>query len=215
MNANTAPGTAPNATAAGPHPHATREAWLQEAISRLRPWFAVKGYTVPPCQVSCGFASSGVRSGHIGQCWSRRSSPGGINQVFISPALTDVVEVLDTLVHELVHAVDDCEHKHGPEFKKIALAMGLKGPMRSAGAGPELKAQLQQLAADLAAHLGPYPHEGLNVPRKAASRSPRPRARCKACGFTVPMLKKFLHVGPPLCPVHKAAMDPLGDWDEL
>ena len=28
----------------------------------------------------------------------------------------DAVEVLDTLLHELIHAVDDCEHKHGKAF---------------------------------------------------------------------------------------------------
>ena len=57
------------------------------------------------------------------------------DQIFISPALGDPVDVLDTLVHELVHAVDNCEHKHGKEIKKIALSIGLEGPMRSAGAG--------------------------------------------------------------------------------
>ena len=79
----------------------------------------------------------------MGQCWSRQSSSNEQNQIFISPVLHDDVEVLDTLVHELVHAVDDCQHKHGKEFKAIALSLGLKGPMRSADAGPELRQTLQ------------------------------------------------------------------------
>lgn len=186
-----------------------REAWLHAAADQLRPLFAAKGYTLPDCKISCGFASTGVRSGHIGQCWSRRSSPEGMNQIFISPALEDPVEVLDTLVHELVHAVDDCQHKHGKEFKKMALRLGLKGPMRSAGAGPELKAKLQALAQGL----GAYPHARLSVPGKAAPRPPRPRARCDQCGYEVPMLKKFLHVGPPMCPQHKTLMTEMGDWE--
>ena len=190
-----------------PHPH--REAWLAAAVEQLRPLFAQKGYVVPECRVSCGFASTGVRSGHIGQCWPRRSSRDGVNQIFISPALEDPVDVLDTLVHELVHAVDDCQHKHGKEFKKIALRMGLKGPMRSAGAGPELKIRLQALAQSL----GAYPHGRLAVPAKAAARPPRPRARCETCGFEVPMLKKFLHYGPPMCPQHKTLMLEVGDWE--
>ncbi len=191
------------------NPHTHREAWLHAATDQLRVMFAQKGYVVPTCQVSCGFASTGVRSGHIGQCWSRRSSRDGINQIFISPALEDPVEVLDTLMHELVHAVDDCQHKHGKEFKKIAIRMGLQGPMRSAGAGPELKARLQALAQSL----GAYPHGRLAVPAKAAARPPRPRARCEACGFEVPMLKKFLHYGPPMCPQHKTLMLEVGDWE--
>ncbi len=189
--------------------HSHREAWLDAALTQLRPLFAQNGYLVPDCRVSCGFASTGVRSGHIGQCWSRRSSRDGINQIFISPALEDPVEVLDTLVHELVHAVDDCQHKHGKEFKKIALRMGLQGPMRSAGAGPELKTRLQGLAQSL----GAYPHGRLAVPAKAAARPPRPRARCEVCGFEVPMLKKFLHFGPPMCPQHKTLMREMGDWE--
>jgi SprT-like family len=104
--------------------------------------------------VSCGFASSGLRSGHIGQCWCSQSSADTRNQIFISPALCEPVDVLDTLVHELIHAVDNCAHKHGKEFKKMALGLGLKGPMRSAGAGPELKAKLQALLPQT----GHYPH---------------------------------------------------------
>jgi hypothetical protein len=119
------------------------------------------------------------------------------------------VLVLDTLVHELVHAVDDCENKHGKEFKKIALSLGMIGPMRSAGAGPALKAKL----AELSAQLGHYPHGGLHISTRLSKRSPRPRAKCKSCGFEVPMYKKFLAFGPPLCPKHKTEMEPLGDWE--
>ena len=133
--------------------HTTRETWLVAAVELLRPLFASKGFAVPPCQVSCGFASTGTRSGHVGQCWSTKSASNELNQIFISPTLKTAYEVIDTLVHELVHAVDNCEHKHGKEFKKIALKMGMKGPMRSAEAGPELKVALTALL-DL---LGPYP----------------------------------------------------------
>ena len=103
----------------------TREAWLESAVLELAPLFAKIGHRIPACRVSCGFASTGVKSGHIGQCWSTRSSEDGVNQIFISPSLSAAVTVLDTLVHELVHAVDDCEHKHGKEFKKIAIGIGL------------------------------------------------------------------------------------------
>ena len=191
-------------------PHTLREAWLQAAVEALRPLFLAKKHTIPACQVSCGFASSGLRSGHIGQCWSTQSSEDARNQIFISPALSDSVAVLDTLVHELIHAVDNCAHKHGKEFKKMALGLGLKGPMRSAGAGPELKAKLQGIALAL----GPYPHARLKVANKKAPSRKRALARCAGCGYQVPMLRKFLSFGPPICPQHKVAMEPLGDWEE-
>ncbi|PHY06723.1 MAG: sprT domain-containing protein [Alcaligenaceae bacterium] len=187
---------------------ATREQWLKEAILALTPLFKEKGYAVPKCHVSCGFASTDVKRRHIGQCWSTKASADKVNQIFISPGLSDSVEVLDTLMHELLHAVDDCQNKHGPVFKKMALKLGMKGPMRSAGAGPELKIKLEQLIVSL----GTYPHAKLNVPRKVIDHRPRPRAKCSECGFTVPMLKAFMHYGPPICPKDKIDMIAIGDW---
>ncbi len=194
-----------------PQAQALREAWLLAAIEAVRPLFLAKQHHIPACQVSVGFASTGNRLGHIGQCWSTGSSTEPVNQIFISPTLSDAYEVLDTLVHELVHAVDDCKHKHGKEFKKIALGLGLKGPMRSACAGPELKAKLVVLLPQL----GPYPHAPLQVPMKKSVRRNRPRAQCKTCGFQVPMLKKFLAFGPPICPQDKVEMEAVGDWQAV
>ena len=188
----------------------TREEWLERAVKAVTPIFTNKGFDIPPCRVSCGFASTGVRSGHIGQCWSTKASQDGINQIFISPALSEGFEVVDTLVHELVHAVDDCANKHGKEFKKIALSVGLVGPMRSAGAGEKLKPVLMEIAAKL----GEYPHSRLKISKRIATKQSRPRAMCSQCEFTVPMLKKYLHYGPPLCPQHKIEMVAIGDWDE-
>ncbi len=198
-----------------PHPavslHSLRESWLRAGVEALRPLFAAKHHVIPECQVSCGFASTGLRSGHIGQCWSTASSEDARNQIFISPSLSNAVEVLDTLVHELIHAVDDCEHKHGPVFKKIALGLGLKGPMRGASAGPELLGKLQAIALQL----GPYPHARLKAVSRKPASGKRARAQCAQCGYQVPMLRRFLSFGPPICPVDKAAMEPLGDWEEL
>ena len=194
-----------------PQVHALRESWLLAAIEAVRPLFLAKQHHIPTCQVSVGFASTGNRLGHIGQCWSTVSSAEPVNQIFISPTLSEAYEVLDTLVHELVHAVDDCKHKHGKEFKKIALGLGLKGPMRSAGAGPELKAKLLVLLPQL----GAYPHTHLSVPMKKSVRRNRPRAQCKTCGFQVPMLKKFLAFGPPICPQDKVEMEAIGNWDDV
>jgi len=188
----------------------TREAWLLQATDLLRPLFLSKGHHLPEqVSVSCGFPSTGNKF-HIGQCWSRQSSTNECNQVFISPTVDDPVTVLDILVHELVHAVDDCQHKHGKEFKKIALSLGMKGPMRSAEAGPELKKRLEEMALKL----GPYPHGKLKQSLKKTVRKARARARCPECNYEVPMYKRFLSYGPPLCPAHKVEMSPLGEWED-
>ena len=189
----------------------TRELWLQNAVDLVSPIFKNKGYTIPKVQVSCGFPSTGNKSKHVGQCWGKCSTNDGTNQLFISPVLDEPVQVLDTLVHELVHAVDDCMHHHGPEFKKIATDVGLQGLMREASAGPWL---LEQLTA-ISRQLGKYPHSKINLAHSSSKKTgPRPRAKCKKCGYEVTPLKKWLHMGPPLCPKHTTEMEPIGDWEE-
>ena len=189
----------------------TRELWLQNAVDLVSPIFKNKGYTIPKVQVSCGFPSTGNKSKHVGQCWGRSSTNDGTNQLFISPVLDEPVQVLDTLVHELVHAVDDCAHHHGPEFKKIATDVGLQGLMREASAGPWLQEQLTGIARQL----GKYPHSKINLAHSSSKKTgPRPRAKCKKCGYEVTPLKKWLHMGPPLCPKHTTEMEPIGDWEE-
>jgi hypothetical protein len=189
----------------------TRELWLQNAVDLVSPIFKNKGYTIPKFQVSCGFPSTGNKSKHVGQCWGKSSTNDGTNQLFISPVLDEPVQVLDTLVHELVHAIDDCMHHHGPEFKKIATDVGLQGLMREASAGPWL---LEQLTA-ISRQLGKYPHSKINLAHSSSKKTgPRPRAKCKKCGYEVTPLKKWLHMGPPLCPKHTTEMEPIGDWEE-
>jgi len=189
----------------------TRELWLQNAVDLVSPIFKNKGYTIPKVQVSCGFPSTGNKSKHVGQCWGKSSTNDGTNQLFISPVLDEPVQVLDTLVHELVHAVDDCMHHHGPEFKKIATDVGLQGLMREASAGPWLLEQLTSISRQL----GKYPHSKINLSRSSSKKTgPRPRAKCKKCGYEVTPLKKWLHMGPPLCPKHTTEMEPIGDWEE-
>ncbi len=189
----------------------TREHWLQNAVDMVEPIFKNKGYKIPRIQVSCGFPSTGNKSKHVGQCWGRSSTSDGVNQLFISPILDEPVQVLDTLVHELVHAIDDCIHHHGPEFKKIATDVGLQGPMREASAGPWLKEHL----IGIAKQLGKYPHSKINLAHSSSKKTgPRPRAKCKKCGYEVTPLKKWLHMGPPLCPKHTTEMEPIGDWEE-
>jgi hypothetical protein len=52
------------------------------------------------------------------------------------------------------------------------------------------------------------------LPGRVVSYSPRPRAKFGVCGFTVPMLKAFIHYGPPICPKDRVEMTAVGDWGE-
>jgi hypothetical protein len=189
-----------------------REAWLMSAVEHVKPIFENAGYVIPPVRVSVGFPSTGGKGRHLGQCWSTRSADDGINQIFIAPHLHTPFDFLDTLVHELVHAVDNCANGHGEEFKKIALKVGLKGPMRSAGAGDWLKKDLLAIADKL----GEFPHGRLSLPvRTTQKTAKRPGAKCQKCGYEIVMLRKHLHLGPPLCPKDVEGMRETGEWDLL
>jgi hypothetical protein len=137
-----------------------------------------------------------------------------VNEIYISPVHSDPVEVLDTLTHELVHAVDDCKHRHGKEFKEIALAVGLQGKMREASAGPQLRLRLQSIATVMATELGPYPHAKLSVGSAMYESLRKPaRAECPRCKFKVSMLRNHLKIGPPICPKDLVPMEKRGDWE--
>ena len=189
-----------------------REEWLMRAVVHLEPIFQRGGYQVPQVKVSIGFPSTGAKGRHLGQCWGSKASEDGINQIFIAPNQSDPVEVLDTLTHELVHAVDDCKSGHGEGFKKIATDVGLIGPMRSAGAGQHLKQDLIRIAQAL----GHFPHARLLIARGASRAGiKRPGAKCAKCGYEVVMLKKHLPLGPPICPKDMEGMDQIGEWEEI
>jgi len=194
----------------------TREAWLLFAVGHIAPIFNEVGYSVPRVRVSCAVPATSLRGSAVGQCWPTSRSADQVNEIFISPVHQDPVEVLDTLTHELVHAVDDCQHRHGKEFKTIALAVGLEGKMRQASAGPKLKARLQQISGILIAELGPYPHAKLSVGGAMYESARKPaRAECPRCRFKVSMLRNHLKIGPPICPKDMVPMEKRGDWESI
>ena len=188
-----------------------REQWLMAAVDHITPIFQARGYVVPQVKVSVGFPSTGGKGRHLGQCWSSKAAEDNINQIFIAPHLKTPLDFLDTLVHELVHAVDNCESGHGEGFKKIALDVGLKGPMRSAGAGDHLKQDLIRITEKL----GTFPHGRLSLPIPTAQKAPkRPGAKCAKCGYEVIVFRKYIHLGVPICPKDKIDLEQTGDWDD-
>jgi len=192
----------------------TREAWLLFAVGHIAPIFNEAGYTVPRVRVACAIPATSRRGSAVGQCWPTTRSEDLVNEIYISPVHSDPVEVLDTLTHELVHAVDDCQHRHGKEFKEIALAVGLQGKMREASAGPQLRLRLQSIATVMTTELGPYPHAKLSVGGAMYESSRKPaRAECPRCKFKVSMLRNHLKIGPPICPKDMVPMEKRGDWE--
>lgn len=219
----------------------TREAWMNQLATLLRPAFKELGAPIPrKVRMSCSWTSNGANSNAIGECWTMAVSKDGTWEIFITPKMDNVLTpdgqgVADILAHELVHASIGLEHGHGARFKEIAEGLGLAGPMTATNAGPGFVKMVEPLLRKC----GKYPHAELQpgsastplppimVPNpKGGQPIPMPRtsgprkqparllkASCQVCGYTVRVTKKWLKVGAPLCPCNARPMehDPIED----
>lgn len=187
-------------------PAVTREEWMHRVAAELMPVFEAAGYNAKPAmKFSCGFTSKGGRSTTIGECHSDKASAANVHEIFIVPGLSEPVQVIATLAHEIAHAVVGLKHKHGAEFKKIATKIGLKGKMTATVAGPEFAAKAEQIMKAV----GPYPHATLGLVKKdGGSNGPKQKTKmlkvtCKACEYTLRTTRKWLDIAVPRCPNRK------------
>lgn len=141
----------------------TREEWLIRATELLSPFFSEAGYTLSDkIRLSVGFPSKSAlsrKSKRIGECWYPSMASDGYHHVFISPLLGDAVDVLATLVHELLHVALPPAAGHKAPFKAGMKALGLEGKATATEAGEALKGRLNTML-DV---LGPYPHGALHA----------------------------------------------------
>jgi len=176
----------------------TREAWLNQALEKLRPWFKDRaGVEVPAdARVSVGFPGGGSARKRIGECWARSQSKDKVNEIFISPVLSDPIRMLDVLVHEAVHAVDDCQSGHKEAFKRTALAVGLEGKMTATHAGEELKAELERIIGVLPS----LKHGALDLSSRKKQPTRLVKLECGDCGMIIRTTAKWIEqTGNPAC----------------
>lgn len=182
-----------------------REHWLTEAIERVWPVMVERIPELPgrpEVRVSCGWPSK-TPSKTLGQCFTTTSAGDGASQIFISPVLHEPVPVLGTLIHELIHAVDDCKSGHKGPFAKMAKAVGLTGKMTATVPGEELAAILNGIAEELPE----YPHKGVTYTRKSGAGSRLLKAGCPECGYTIRVTAKWIAFGLPTCPCGTEMME--------
>lgn len=205
----------------------TREAWMLAAVEAFAPWFAEQGVTLPAVRVSVGWPGGRGNKQHVvGQCWMASSVADKVPAIFVSPVQQAPGDVLETVLHELIHAAGNGGHRGG--FRKLGLALGFMDPMTSSPASPALKEKL----AAIAEKLGPFPHSRI-IARDTLGSTPRPgaggatageagegellpppvqgtrmiKASCRDCGYTVRLTRKWITVAVPQCPVHHLDMD--------
>jgi hypothetical protein len=160
-----------------------REAWLQAAASFLFDHIVEHGLLHVDVRVSCGWPVRGGiarRRTVIGQCFPPSLCKDGTPQIFISPRLADSMDVLGTLLHELLHASVGCQHGHKKPFSQAARKVGLAGPPTATVVGESLR----PLLLSYVERVGPYPHAAITVKSKEKVRS---RQRLYQCGCNSPV----------------------------
>ena len=216
--------------------HKTREEWLNEAVNHMGLLYAKtledgEPVSVPDVRVSVGFGSKAAKTAR-GWCFESKAAEDGVHHIFITPTLgpRDSEQILATLIHELAHAVDDCQSGHTGRFRKLVSQMGLISPYTSATAGDGLKEILKPILDTL----GPYPHSALMMTEAKKKQTTRMlKADCKAivgqtdelpnanpevieeyagrigetCGYQIRTTKKWFTVGVPACPIHGTPLE--------
>lgn len=184
----------------------TREEWLTRCAGAIvEELFAPMGFDtnadtgeplIDNLKASVGYPPTralNARGRAIGVCISPLASEGGVTEIFVSPYVSDGVEVAAVLVHELMHAHKGNKHGHDAVFEAACHAVGLEGPAIATVAGQAL-ADLLQAITD---QLGPYPHARINL-----TGTPKP----DGIGF-IPSATRLLKCScvNPDCPSHNGA----------
>ena len=186
--------------------HETREAWLNQVGAGLAAGpFAAAGAEVPTnWRAAIGFPSTGRKGKRIGECWASAASADGHFEILIRPDVDQPMELAAILAHELIHATVGLAAKHGPKFRRVAVAIGLEGKMTATTHGLAFRAAL----APILDAAGPVPHAALGF--GASSAPPKQSTRmikcqCAECGYVVRTARSWIDdMGAPLCPAHGA-----------
>jgi len=176
----------------------TREQWLNDFSKRYAKEFAKHGHPLPPHRISCGWPSKGAMSKKrrsVGECWDKKASAHNVYEIFISPFLQEPIDVASTLLHELIHAAVGNECGHKGAFKRLALALGLEGPMRSTEPGKLLEERLNTLCKKI----GDYPHASIDKTTAKKQGTRMIKLECVGCGYVVRTTQKWIEVGIPNC----------------
>ena len=127
-------------------------------------------------------------------------------QIFVSPAVDKTQNVLATLTHELVHAVDDCKSGHKKDFIKIAREIGFEAEWTSSENRTDA---LTKKLVKLAEKLGEFPHAAIRQgERPTVQKTYMLKVLCPHDeDYFVRMTQKKLdEYGAPICPCHNAEM---------
>jgi len=165
-----------------PATNSARVMWLERAYAMLREKFLADA--PEHAAVTVGFPSrrvSGKRMA-IGQCWSGWKDGEGFFISMHPVIFPERLHVLETLLHEMIHAACGLDCGHKGKFRERMKACGLEGKPTDTHAGAECAARLNAIGEAL----GPIPAGRGELTAKIKVQTTRLRKwACPGCGQIV------------------------------
>lgn len=186
--------------------YTTREEYLHAAIKAIRPEFERQGSPLPKVIRAGMCPPHSAKQSAIGFAWHAGNSKNE-REIWISATISDELQILGVLVHELCHIALPVGTGHGPKFKALGTKMLLTGVPTCMGSGsPEFAAFWKPLRAAL----GAFPAG--SFPRGTTMAKPQPSAKhknvnCPVCGFHAKVLVDQMDLGRLRCPVHGEVLE--------
>jgi len=171
---------------------ATSEEWLQAAVdTSLRSVVqTITGMVIPDVRIGVGFPSTGKSGSTLAETWPRKAANDNVNEITVRVTMSDPVEVLGVLLHELIHVGFDGKYGHGKRFQKEFARLGFMGDPKGHMMSPELRNNLKTLADSL----GVYPRkEGLQefiAKHKQTTRLHK--VICQTCSLNFRLTQKWI-----------------------
>lgn len=166
----------------------TREEWLNLAIGKLAPILRDANLALPTVKISVGFPSRKALASsnrRIGECWHHEGIGQENSHIFISPVLSDTIEILGVVIHELLHAALPPKTKHNKTFALAASRCGLEGKPTATTVGDKLRMHLNAILAELP----DYPHIAFDANSGKKKQTTRLRLYQCDCGTKVRVAK--------------------------
>ena len=134
----------------------------------------------PNFRISVGFPKHSRGGRAIAVCFRREASTDGVNEIFINPEIDSPEDVMGSMIHELIHACDDCESGHQHFFAFAARKVGLEGKLTETVPGEALASTLHSYQR----LLGEFPHAKMVIDKSHKKSSTRQlKVSCTACDF--------------------------------
>ena len=161
--------------------HGTREEWCEAIAARLIPQLEAVGIQPIGDDRQVRFAIAPLGRTTLGVCYGSSKSVDGDTNLITINSDADSMELTRTLIHELLHAFDDCKSGHRGRWKKWAETIGISR------CGHDMDGLAEQMCQEAFALVGePVKHR--QTQSKDKQRPPsQVKFECLLCGLHIHM----------------------------